>query len=69
VIEINEPHAVQSCNGESCTSRISAPRSRKVAIAALMPRWVPSLTLWSVSWKWWITPILSPLIPLPSYAV
>ena len=31
-----------------------------------MPRCVPSLTLWSISWKWWITPILRPLIPPPS---
>ena len=69
MIEISEPQAAQSCNGDNCTSRISAPRSRNVAIAASMPRWVPSLTLWSVSWKWWITPILRPLMPLPRRAV
>jgi hypothetical protein len=52
VIEISDPQASQSCNGDNWTSLISAPRSRKIAIAAVMPRCVPSLTLWSVSWKW-----------------
>ena len=39
------------------------------AIAASMPRCVPALTLWSTSWKWWMTPMRMPLMPVPSCAV
>ena len=35
----------------ACGTLISAPSERNVAIAASMPRCVPSLTLWSTSWK------------------
>ena len=39
-MEINDPQACQSCNGETVTSLISAPRSRNTIKALSMPCWV-----------------------------
>ena len=68
-MEMMEPQAPQSCSGDSVTSRISAPMPRKLAIASSMPFCVAALTLLSTSWKWWMTPIFSPLAPRPSSAL
>ena len=55
------PQACQSCNGESVTSLTVAPSERNIASACVDAASAsPAATLWSASWKCWMTPMRMP---------